>query len=153
MDFGRVIKWAVILGLVVAVWKVGVPWVKRQSFGGSAASVSGGGASGDPVCVRAAERASEVWGSGLGRFVNPPYDLAAWSSFRGDVDARIQDAESQCSCAEESCRKARSAMSDLRMLVSEMDTAIRTGGSPPSDAVQRQERIDSQINEAAGRAF
>ena len=39
-------------------------------------------------------------------------------------------------------------MRDLRALVSDLDTAVRNGSPPPSDAVQRQESIDRQIDEA-----
>ena len=39
-------------------------------------------------------------------------------------------------------------MSDLRGLVSDFDTAIRSGSSPGQDAVQRQEQIDRQIDDA-----
>jgi hypothetical protein len=43
-------------------------------------------------------------------------------------------------------------MSDLRGLVSELDTAIRNGSSPPDNAVQRQESIDTTIETAAALA-
>lgn len=148
MDLNRIIKWVVIIAIVVAAWKVGIPWAKRQNFfGGTGASSTAKG--GDSSCVRAAESASEALGSGIGRFVNPPYDLNAWSSFRSDVDAKISSAEGECSGAEESCQKAREAMKDLRGIVSELDSSIRTGGSPPDSLVQRQERIDNLLNEAA----
>lgn len=145
MDTGRLFKWLVIGAIVFFAWKYVVPWVKAQKLGGEPVSISGG--KGDDSCAAAAEKASETWGSGLGRFVNPPYDLAAWSSFRGNVDSQIAAAESKCGCATESCGKVRSAMSDLRGLVSDMDGAIR-GGSSPDSIVQRQESIDNRINEA-----
>ncbi len=145
MDFGRLLKWLVIVAIAFIAWKVVVPWIKAQKLGGEPVSVSGG--KGDDSCVAAAEQASETWGSGLVRFVNPPYDLAAWSSFRGNVDSQIAAAESKCGCATESCGKVRGAMSDLRGLVSDMDGAIR-GGSSPGGIVQRQEAIDNRINEA-----
>ena len=147
MDFGRIVKWLVVLVVIFFAWKYVVPWAKNEMAGGKKTS-SSSSAGGDNSCIRAAERASEAWGSGLHQFVNPPYDIGAWSSFRGDVDSKISAAESECSCAEESCRKARAAMGDLRSLVSELDSAIRSGTSPPSDAVQRQEAIDNQIEEA-----
>jgi hypothetical protein len=40
-------------------------------------------------------------------------------------------------------------MHELRSLISDMDTSIRNGSPPPSDAVQRQESIDRQIEAAA----
>jgi hypothetical protein len=50
--------------------------------------------------------------------------------------------------ADPSCGKARDAMRDLRALVTDLESTLRNG-SDPSDYVQRQERIDNQINEAA----
>jgi len=147
MDFGKILKSVVAIVIVFAIWKYVVPWAK-QEFGAKSESSTEASSGGDGSCVRAAERASEAWGSGLRQFVNPPYDANAWSSFRSDVDAKISAAESDCSCEDDSCTKARSAMNDLRSLVSDVDGAIRGGASFPGDAVQRQESIDNQINEA-----
>jgi hypothetical protein len=147
MDFSRLVKLVVVVVIVFAIWKYVIPWAKDE-MGGFAGKSSSATATGDSGCVNSAERASSAWGAGLGRFVNPPYDLDAWSNFKGDVDGKISQAESDCSCAEESCTKVKSAMSDLRTLVSDFDHAIRTGSSPGSDAVQRQEQIDRQIDDA-----
>jgi len=111
----------------------------------TAASARSGGSS---PCINAADAASSTWGSGIARFVNPPYDLEAWASFKRDVDSKISAADAECSCGEESCVKVKSAMSDLRSLVSDLDNAIRSGGSPGQDIVQRQEQIDNQIDAA-----
>jgi hypothetical protein len=147
MDFGKLIKWIVIVALVVFGWKTFGPRIKAKldsSTRSESSATSGAGS----VCVNGAAAASERWGSGLARFVNPPYDLDAWGRFRGDVEAQIAKAQAQCGCAEESCRTAKNALSDLRGLVSELDTAIRTGGETPSDIVRRQEAIDNAIDEA-----
>jgi hypothetical protein len=143
MDFGRVLKVIIVIAVIAVIWKVGIPKL-RQHSGGEASKTAA-----QSSCPSAAARASEVWGSGLSRFVNPPYDIDAWSTFRGNVEAKISAAESECGCAEASCEKARAALHDLRSLVSDCDTAIRNGSPPPSDAVQRQEAIDRQIDEAA----
>ena len=147
MDTVRtVIKWLVIIGLVVFAWRVFLPWVEKQKLGGeSRVSIS---QLGDDTCVGEAERASEQWGSGLVRFVNPPYDIDAWTSFRSGVDSRISVAESKCNCPRESCQKVRDAMGQLRSLVSDLDTAIRNGSSPGGNIVQRQEHIDTMIEES-----
>ena len=149
MDLGRLFKWLVIAGLVFFAWKYLLPWMKQEQAGSPTTSAAVASASrvGDDSCAGMAERASEKWGSGLAQFVNPPYDLNAWTNFKNDVDSRIYSAESKCSCAKESCNKVREAMSELRGLVSDMDTAIRTGGSP-GGIVQRMERVDILINDA-----
>jgi hypothetical protein len=43
-------------------------------------------------------------------------------------------------------------MSDLLNLVGEFDSSIRNGSSPPDNAVQRQEAIDTKIEAAAALA-
>jgi hypothetical protein len=146
MDTSRLIKLVAIVAIVFLAWKYAMPWAKQQMRGSRTASSS---SSAQSPCTTAAQHASESWGSGLHRFANPPYDIAAWSSFRSDVDTQIGAAESACSGAQESCEKARSAMSDLRGLVSEFDTSIRNGSPPPDAAVQRQEGIDAKIDAAA----
>lgn len=145
MDANRLIKWVLIIALAIVAWKYGLPWIKQKTDGSVTSSSS---ASPQSSCGSAAQRASETWGSGLHRFANPPYDLAAWSSFRGDVDTQINAAESECRGTQESCEKARAAMTDLRALVSAFDTSIRNGSPPPDDAVQRQEGIDAKIDAA-----
>jgi hypothetical protein len=143
MDLGRIVKWLVILAIIFFAWKYALPWVRTKAGGASATSQQS-----DNSCVGAAERASEQWGSGLHRFMNPPYDAAAWSTFERDVQSSVTSAESQCSCSAKSCEATRGAMRDLRGFVGEMGSAIRNGTSPPSDAVQRQEAIDTQIANA-----
>ena len=138
------LKLLALVVLVLLIWKKGIPW--WQANHGKSASSTTAGAGGS--CVELAERASEVWGSGLARFANPPYDLGAWGEFRSRVDVAIAKAESQCNCRDESCTKSHQAMEDLRTLVSECDGSIRGGTSPPSDMVQRQEQIDNTINAA-----
>jgi len=147
MDAGRIVKILLVVAIVFVAWKYGVPWVKKQTDKPAETTAASGGGS----CVQSAEHASETWGSGLRQFVNPPYDLNAWATFRGNVESGINAAETNCDCAGESCEKARGAMRDLRALVNDLDSTIRNG-SDASDFVQRQERIDNAINEAAALA-
>lgn len=143
----KLVGWIIFLALLYFGWTKLAPKLKETSLSKKSSATATGG-SGGGGCPAAAERASSEWGSGIGRFVNPPYDLDAWASFQNSVNRRISDADAQCTCIEESCSKARDAMRELRSLVSDLDTAIRTGGSPGSDIVQRQESIDRQITEA-----
>lgn len=150
MTSGRLIRLIGVIIAVALIWKFVIPNLKGKfSVGHTEASASapaGGG------CVSAARHASEAWGSGLGRFVNPPYDVDAWSSFKSDVDSKISTAESECSCSQQSCETVRGAMRDLRGIVSDLDSAIRSGGSVPQDVVQRQESVDNAIDTAADQA-
>jgi len=145
----RVSRLVIVVLIVLAINKWGKPWYRQHYGSGAAASTTGAQKPVENECVQSAQAASEAWGSGLKSFVNPPYDLNAWSSFRGDVESKITTAERGCTCADPSCEKVRDAMRDLRSLVSDLDNAIRSGGSPGSDIVQRQEAIDNRIDEAA----
>lgn len=144
MDAGRILRIIVVIAIAYVAWKYVLPWVKQQGDRGAETTAASAGDS----CVQSAENAAETWGSGLRQFVNPPYDLNAWSSFRGNVESEINAADADCDCAAESCGKARAAMRDLRSLVSDLDSTIRSG-SDASDFVQRQERIDNALSEAA----
>jgi hypothetical protein len=143
MQTRTLIKLVIVAAVVIVIWKKGLPWLNEHQ-----STTSTNTSSPDNTCVSLAESASETWGSSIGRFVNPPYDLAAWDDFRSRVEQRIRNAEGKCSCAADSCTTARAAMNDLRSLVQEMDRSIHDGSPPPSDAVQRQESIDNAINSA-----
>ena len=109
MDANRLIKWIIVIALVIFAWKYALPWAKKQMQGHSAPA-----AAADNSCTTAAQRASEAWGSGLHKFVNPPYDLADWGRFRDDVEAKISAANAACRDSSQSCDMARDAMRDLR---------------------------------------
>jgi hypothetical protein len=142
----RLIKIVILIAVVIVAKRWVWPWLQQEFAGSRASSVQ---TSGDSSCSRAAASASEVWGKGLGRFVNPPYDLGEWNRFRNDVDAQIAAAEQVCiACTGPSCEDVRGALRDLRGLANDLDRAIRSGGSPPGDIVQRQESIDNRISGA-----
>ena len=128
----------IVIAFLVFKW-----WKSHQSTPTAAA-----GASASQECAAAAAAAGETWGSGVGRFANPPYDTAAWDDFRSRVEKQARQAQEKCLCGDAACNTAKGAMSDLRSLVNEMDSALRSGSPPPSDLVQRQEAIDNAINAA-----
>ncbi len=137
----RLIKVAIVVAIAVFIWKKGIPWWEEQHRGSASASP------GD-TCTPYADSAANTWSSGIRKFVNPPYDMAAWDSFRGDVQSRISEAESHCSCNAESCAKAKEAMSGLRGMVSDADGMIRNNTAPPSNIVSRQEDVDNLVDQA-----
>ena len=139
------VKLAVVVAVAYFIWTVGVPWWNKQHPGSSSTASS---SSSDDSCISAARSAADAWGSGIGRFANPPYDLNAWGDFKSAVDSRARDAQSKCSCDAESCTTAKTALNDLMALANDLDTSIRNGSPPPSDLVQRQEAIDNGINSA-----
>lgn len=139
-----VVKLLIAIAILALIWKIGIPKWKAMRGQSATSSV----ASADTSCVSAAETASEVWGSGLRNFINPPYDMAAWDEFRSRTGDAISAAERKCSCNQDSCTTAKSALSELRSLVNEMDSSIRSSGPPPAGVVQRQEQIDNAISSA-----
>jgi len=143
MDLSRIIKWVVIALIAFFAWKFLSPYMKSSTT--PKASDHPGFV--NSSCIGAADKAAQAWSSGIGRFVNPPYDLDAWGIFRSEVESKIADAQGQCACIAESCHKVQSAMNDLRSLVSDIDGTIRNGSSPDAVA-QRQEAIDRQLDEA-----
>jgi hypothetical protein len=138
-----VVTWLIVIAIIYFAWTKALPWWKEHHAPAASATASIG-----QDCVSAAAATGDTWGSGVGRFANPPYDTAAWNDFRSRVDRQARQAEMKCLCAESSCKTAKGAMNDLRALVSEMDASLRGGLPPPSDLVQRQEAIDNAINSA-----
>lgn len=147
----RVLKLAIFAVVLYVLWtKVIQPWShKTVDVTGVSASRSQAAAMGAPSCAESAASASQVWGSGLGAFSNPPYDIGQWGTFRSRVDTAIATAEGACiACSSESCLKAREAVANLRSVVSSVDGTIRNGNAFPSDLVQQQEKIDNDIEAA-----
>lgn len=145
MDLSRIVKWLVVVIVLFFAWKYLSPkFLKKETTPATSES----GTFVNSSCIGAADKASSAWGSGVGRFVNPPYDMDAWSVFRSDVDSKIANAQGQCACVAESCHKIQSALHDLSSLAGDLDNALRSGSPPPSDIVQRQEAIDHQLDEA-----
>jgi hypothetical protein len=144
VDANRLMKWIVVIALAAFAWIYALPWAKKQVQGHSAPV-----AAADNSCITAAQHASETWGSGLHRFINPPYDLAEWRRFRDDAGVKIAEANAACRESSQSSDMAREAMRDLQSLVGSMDNAITSGSPPPDDAVQRQEAINTKIEVAA----
>lgn len=139
----KLIKWIVVLVVLALLWKFAVPKLQER-FGRSGESEE----SVEAGCATAAATASETWGSGISRFVNPPYDIEGWSRFTNEVEADIRVAERQCGCSDAECTNGREAMAELRRLVLDLDDAIRSGTAPPDDIVRRQERVDELIEKA-----
>ena len=132
--------------LLILIVIVAIAWYAWTHYHQKTNTVATAGASASESCVAAASAAADTWGSGIGHFANPPYDTSAWDDFRNRVETQARHAEENCLCGDAACVKAKGAMSDLRSLVAEMDTSLRSGSPPPSDLVQRQEAIDNALN-------
>ncbi len=141
------VKVIVIAVIAFGAYKYGWPWLQAQgSFGLGSKSVAAGP---DADCVVTADSAVSYWSGGVLQFMNPPIDQGSWGSFRSDVERSISEAQSSCSgCSSEACDTALDAVSQLSSLLSDMDSAARSGGAPRADLVRSQERLDSTIAEA-----
>jgi hypothetical protein len=147
IPIGKIVVFVIAAGVA---WRWGGPLYRKYVGGGEKGTATPGkSGGGDGIrCADLADRASSTWGGGVGRFVNPPYDQGAWDRFKGDVDGRISEARSACGCSADSCRKGSDALSELESIVSQVDSAVRNGGSISSDVVRQQEKVDGLINEA-----
>jgi hypothetical protein len=149
----RVVRLAIVVALLYFAFTEGLPWLRQQFGKGEKPSAAAGRDSGEDgtVCVQVASRASEALGAEIPRFARPPVDLDAWGQARIRVEDRVYEAERQCGCGLESCRQASQALSELRSLISQLDSGFRGSDMPPNPARQ-QGRVDELLNEARNLA-
>src|SRR5260221_3843481 len=102
MDTSRLVKLIVVIAVVFVIWKYGIPWIKAHTGSSTAQTITA-----DNSCVAAAERANDAWGSGIGRFANPPYDLTAWGAFQDRVLSSISIAQTACIGSGAACAQGR----------------------------------------------
>lgn len=141
----RFVKLAVlVVVLYFGVTQV-VPWVKEELGIGVARDFSGGGGGG---CVAVAEAASRDFGSGIRQFSRPPIDVESWDRVERQLSGSIYEAESACSCPEESCEKAREALDELRSILYDFDAGFRGQQPVPLNAARQMQRIDALLAEA-----
>ncbi len=100
-------------------------------------------------CVFEARQANDYFGSRVGSFTNSTSD---WDSFKSEMDSRISNARSKCSCGDQACTKASEAMDELSAMLTDMDSSVRGGNGVPTDLVQRQERVDQALDAAKDAA-
>jgi hypothetical protein len=143
MSFNSIVKLIIVAAVVLAIWKYVLPYVTRNQ----PASSSSERTSPATNCLFEARAANNYWGSNISRF-NGTVDRQAWGEFKSHLEDRISRAERKCFCNDDPCMRAKGAMAELRTLASEWDSAAQSGGSAPSDTVQRQESIDNALNAA-----
>jgi hypothetical protein len=141
MQGSTVVKFLIAAAIAYLGWK----WWSQQQAKAPASPA----ATTSPAvnCQSAARSAADYWSSNVRAFSNPPYDIASWENFKSEVDGRIAKAGERCSCSDDGCTRGNEAMNELRTVISDMDAAVRSGGPPPSDLVQRAERIDQALGQ------
>lgn len=145
----RIVKFLVVLVILYFAYTAGWPWLQEQlgRVSKSTAGTGGGGGEGGR-CVEMAAAASASFGGEIPRFSRPPVDLDAWGAVVSSTQRQIADAQTECACALDSCRKASDALSELSGMVYEFDSGFRGAGGMPINAARQQERIDELLAEA-----
>ncbi|MCP4664206.1 MAG: hypothetical protein GY856_53155 [bacterium] len=139
----RVLVLAIAVAVAYLVYSQGIPWF-RENF--SAGSGTGGEGKGSR-CVEMTAQANRSFSDRIGEFLTPPRDLDAWQQVRSDLESQIDQADSSCRCALESCRKGAAAVTELRDLVSQFDLGFQ-GGAMPINGARQMERIDQLLSDA-----
>jgi len=136
---GRVVFFAI----AVAVGYLVYTQIREHSGAGSGNDGVGEGTR----CLEMATQAYRSYSDRIGRFLPPSRDLDAWQQVRSDLENRIDQADSSCRCAPESCQKAAAAVAELRDLVSQFDRGFH-GGPMPVNGARQMERIDHLLYDA-----
>ena len=82
------------------------------------------------------------------QFSLPPVDRDLWGSMLLRVGGDLSSADAACSCPSDACSKASGALYDLRGLVNDLDSFVRSAGNPVLDAPSRLERINRLLASA-----
>lgn len=145
------LKWVVLAVVVYFGITEGLPWLQERlsskSGGGPVATTSDRAS----TCVSTARRASDAFAGEARRFASPPIDAAAWSQAEVGLRSALGEARAECACAEESCRVASQALTQIDGMITSLDTATR-GGPPPLDLAAHMNETDDLLNRAQNLA-
>ena len=142
----KLIKLIVVAVILYFGVTVGYPKLKEALGSGSTSSGTSEDGGGDR-CVSAARGASDRFVDRAVPLASPPMDPDRWFPVSADVGEAVSEAQSDCSCGEESCRKASRALDRLQSMLSELDQAA-DGGNPPLNLAAAQNEVDDLLNEA-----
>ncbi len=147
---GKLIKWAVIIGLAYLAYAEGPGLIERFGDGVDdlGSGLNRGAASlGQSRCVQAAEQASESFSHGLRDYSEPPVNIDSWERFKDKLEGLIYDAETECSCVQDSCQRATDAVGELNSLIADFDGSLR-GSKVAFNPARRQETINRFLKRA-----
>lgn len=142
----KLIKLAIVIGIVYLVVTQAKPFVERVTEVGDGLSRRSPGVS-QGHCLRTADGASESFGREMRNFAKPPFDLDEWDRFLEDWKGQLYEAESACSCPRSSCQRASEALAALSDLVEDFDNSLR-GGPPASRVADRMDRVNRLLKRA-----
>lgn len=141
-------KLALVVVLLVLGYTEVLPRLRenRGGLGGRSGETSSGEGQGG-ACVAEAAAANRAFGSDIGRFARAG-EVEAWEDHRWETESLLDEAEQTCDCNRPSCEKARDALAQLRTLVDELDSIVRSDTLVSFNPARRQERIDNLLGTA-----
>jgi hypothetical protein len=140
VDVGKLLKWALVLGLVFLAWTLGRPWVEEHlSRRGRGAAVETAGSGDDPEAGTYAEVAAGFAAGDPG---------AAWMRDSALVEDAVGRGEGACGCPGDACRLAGEALSELDSLVRRTDALVRDGGDRMVEPARDIARVHDLLDEA-----
>lgn len=144
--------------IVIAVaaylaWAYGMPWVKRF-VGRSQAPISDPAPGPGGNCVQMAAQASQKLGDEALTASRGLLDEGEWRRIVDAVDSSLFFADDACRCELESCQEGRSAVSDLRRILEQLEASSPTGSqSAPYELSRDHERINQRLWDARALAL
>ena len=136
----------VIAGAAYLLYTQGLPtWREHQAA--KEAVVAEGQRAGE--CVRLAKAASASFGSEIRQFSQPPIDQGLWANFLLQIGGDLSTADNVCSCPAEACASASAALLELRGLVNDLNTFVRTAGPPVMNGANRLETVERMLDRAS----
>ena len=151
MDVGKLLKWALVLGLVFLTWTLGRPWVEEHlSRRGRGAAVETAGSGDDPEagrCVDLARQAADTYAEVAAGFAAGDPG-AAWMRDSALVEDAVGRGEGACGCPGDACRLAGEALSELDSLVRRTDALVRDGGDRMVEPARDIARVHDLLDEA-----
>ena len=100
-------------------------------------------------CIRLAKSANESFGTEIRQFSQPPIDQGLWANFLLRISGDLSAADRACSCPSEACLSATAALLELREVVNDLNTFIRTASQPVTDAASRLDTVGRLLDQAA----
>jgi len=100
-------------------------------------------------CIGFARQANSSFASEIRQFAQPPVDQGLWATTLIDLSSQLSAADTACSCPSDACLTASAALLELRGLINDINTFVRTAGPPVMNAANRLETIDRLLESAS----
>ena len=139
----------ILAGVGYLVYTQGMPRLEERR---QAEAVEASEAERSLSCVGRARAVNSAFARDIRQFGQPPIDGSLWASFMLQVSGELTSADSACSCSAEACASASAALLELRGLVNDLNSFIRSAGPPVTDAASRLETVERLLDRAQRQA-